>query len=97
MAAPCLPCAVCGEEMTNVFTEAESQPHKGLMFTSSGNYGSTVFDPFDGSYLLVIICDDCITNLAREQKVYVSEKEVKTIFAPLKPYDPEYGTYRNHP
>jgi len=36
------------------------QPKDGLAFVTSGHYGSTYFDPMDGSWLEVAICDDCV-------------------------------------
>ncbi len=32
----------------------------GLHFRTYGHYGSTIFDPMDGTYLDVAICDECI-------------------------------------
>lgn len=37
------------------------QPYEGVMFRSSGNYGSTVWDPQSSSWELhIIICDECM-------------------------------------
>lgn len=37
----------------------------GTYFRSLGNYGSTVFDPMDGSYLDIIICNGCLEQNAK--------------------------------
>jgi hypothetical protein len=37
-------------------------PNDGVVFHARGNYGSTVFDPLDGTYLEVLICDDCLVE-----------------------------------
>jgi hypothetical protein len=38
----------------------------GTHFTSTGNYGSTVYDPMDGHKIHIIVCDDCFKqNLNR--------------------------------
>lgn len=29
-------------------------------FYNHGGYGSTVYDPMDGSYLLIVVCDECL-------------------------------------
>lgn len=38
------------------------QPMGGLHFLTYGHYGSTVFDPMDGSKLNIAVCDDCLTK-----------------------------------
>lgn len=37
----------------------------GTYFRTHGNYGSTVFDPMDGSYLDILICNPCLAERAR--------------------------------
>jgi hypothetical protein len=44
MSIDALPCIVCGKHLVNVFEDAENQPADGLVITTHGNYGSTVFD-----------------------------------------------------
>lgn len=67
-----LPCIVCGKELLAVSPPSEdgalaqNQPMHGLAFWTMGHYGSTVFDPMDGSTLEVSICDPCVTD-ARER------------------------------
>ena len=34
----------------------------GVSFHTHGNYGSTVFDPMNGTYLEIYICDDCLLD-----------------------------------
>ena len=35
----------------------------GLFFKSSGNYGSTIFDPINCEiYLEIVMCDDCVSE-----------------------------------
>lgn len=51
---------------------AEGQPDDGIMCQSHGNYGSTVFDPEDLSYLAFNICDDCIVEKAQQGRVMVT-------------------------
>ena len=61
-------CMVCAKELDNLEYEmrdgkrVEVHPMGGLHFRTYGHYGSTVFDPMDGSYLDVAICDECVTK-----------------------------------
>lgn len=57
------PCIVCGQKLKDVFGGSPvyaNQPGEGLAFTTHGHYGSTVFDPMDGSSLEINICDPCV-------------------------------------
>ena len=58
-------CIVCDTEVENwdeAYPDNESQIHPigGTMFHTYGHYGSTVFDPMDGWYLLIVVCDECL-------------------------------------
>ena len=64
---PVIHCICCEEEMVNasyMYPEgkAEVHPEYGTVFQSYGNYGSTVFDPMDGSIAEICICNDCLEN-----------------------------------
>lgn len=48
---------------------AENQPYEGTSFTSYGHYGSTVFDPMDGSFIEINVCDRCLTKAGKKQQV----------------------------
>lgn len=54
-----LHCIKCEKEMTNI-SRGCHQPVDGLAFHTRGHYGSSHFDPMDGSYLELSICDDCV-------------------------------------
>lgn len=60
------PCIACGVVKPNVTDDAVNQPEDGLYFRTHGQYGSRVFDPFDGSFLEIVVCDNCMIR-AREQ------------------------------
>ncbi|KAB8186889.1 hypothetical protein FH608_046210 [Nonomuraea phyllanthi] len=63
-----LPCLACGKPLTSALPGAcINQPSGATTFTTTGHYGSTVFDPMDGSRLDVNVCDDCLT--ARRDRV----------------------------
>ncbi|MTH94743.1 hypothetical protein [Roseibium sp. RKSG952] len=48
----------------------EFQPLDGLAFSTPGHYGSTFFDPCDGTSIEIAVCDDCLKGLA-ENSEYV--------------------------
>lgn len=61
-----IPCLSCGKELDNLDynmkdgKRVEVHPMNGLHFRTYGHYGSTIFDPMDGSYLDIAICDGCV-------------------------------------
>lgn len=69
MSAETLPCIVCLKELDAVMPDADNQPHEGLTFASLGHYGTTAFDPMDGSYLELNICDQCLVEAGRNERV----------------------------
>lgn len=66
------PCIICGVRLERVEPSAEGQPDDGLMCQTHGNYGSTVFDPDDLSFLAFNICDECIVEKAQQGRVMVT-------------------------
>jgi len=70
MSIEALPCIVCGNTLRNVFPdEVQNQPSDGVAFTSSGNYGSTVWDQFDGSFIEINVCDSCLVEAGQRGRV----------------------------
>lgn len=61
-----VPCFVCGSTLERVF-EDELQPSDGVMCQTHGNYGSRIFDPFQGPGLVFLVCDGCLVE--REDRV----------------------------
>lgn len=64
-------CVVCEKQLMSAGTnhgEAEMElhdpPDNGVHFTTSGNWGSTVFDTWGSSYLEGNICDECLKDKA---------------------------------
>lgn len=49
-----LTCIKCEKQLQNI-SDGCHQPNDGLGFHTRGAYGSTYFDPMDGSYLEVTI------------------------------------------
>jgi len=62
-----LPCIVCGRELDSAANDPafDHVPYAGTMFHTSGHYGSTAFDSFDGHLLQIVICDPCLTTSGR--------------------------------
>jgi hypothetical protein len=63
------PCIVCGRQMRSVVGRHHNQPMDGLSFASHGSYGSTVFDPMNGSMLEINVCDPCVQLAAADGRV----------------------------
>lgn len=65
-----LPCITCGNPLESAFPDdvggtvfaSPNQPHGGTAFVSYGHYGSTAFDPGDGTFLEINVCDECLTR-----------------------------------
>lgn len=53
------PCLICGRILLREMDDYEAQPDSGVMCSTSGNYGSTVFDPMNGERIYFNICDEC--------------------------------------
>jgi hypothetical protein len=65
MATESLPCIICERPLKSAMPGDYNHPSDGCAFTSYGHYGSTVFDPMDGTFLELNICDKCLTATAR--------------------------------
>jgi hypothetical protein len=72
-------CFICATEYTALGVEPTPD---GVWFRGYGNYGSTLFDPMDGQYLDILVCDDCLRERAhrascgRESKLVLCEGTV---------------------
>lgn len=62
-----LKCFKCDRSLTNAFMDG-IQPIEGTAFLTHGHYGSTYFDPMDGSKIEIVICDKCL--IENEDKIY---------------------------
>lgn len=102
MPVPALPCIACGKPLASVNPDGENHCYDGLAFRSYGQYGSTSFDPMNGEYLEINLCDECLLHAAKAQQVLwgrdralatvdgsvVGTVELKRPFA-LVPWQPE--------
>lgn len=48
--------------MQNIMGDKGHQPVDGISFHTHGHYGSSVFDPMDGSYIQIAVCDKCLQS-----------------------------------
>lgn len=62
-----LTCIVCDREFESAANDPlfDAIPYAGTLFYSSGHYGSTVFDSFDGAKLEIVVCDECLKERYR--------------------------------
>lgn len=82
MTATPIPCFVCGKPLEEVADETSNQPNGATAFITNGHYGSTAFDPMDGSWLELNICDRCLT--LRSKFVLLGKR-----YAPRLPSEPK--------
>ena len=85
-------CICCGNGFA---TESSDNPidifsvYGGLIFRSTGNYGSHVFDPMPTQkeeMLQVIICDECIRkNASRVKRIHNIKRKVTAKIEKFKP------------
>lgn len=61
-------CIVCGANLRNL-DENGNQPSGGTAFQTKGHFGSTVFDPMDGTCLEINVCDPCLLDKAKSGAV----------------------------
>lgn len=74
-----LPCLVCRKMLARVTDDSEGQPDEGVMLTSHGNYGSTVYDPMNGNFLLFNLCDDCLVAKGEEGAVLSARARIPVL------------------
>ena len=64
------PCIVCGVSLERIFPEhpmgSINEPNHAISFFGSGQYGSTIFDSFDGNTLEINVCDECVKKAAEK-------------------------------
>lgn len=62
-------CFKCDKELACIHEDHDIfiQPMSGLAFQTKGHYGSAYFDPMDGSYIELCICDKCLEDADNDQ------------------------------
>lgn len=66
-----LPCVICGDDLKDIGSGSENHANDANEFCTYGQYGSTKFDPLDGSRLAVNICDQCLMKAAEAGHVAI--------------------------
>jgi hypothetical protein len=79
-----LPCFRCGETLTNVIDTQENQPCGGTEFRTHGHYGSTFWDSFNGTELVLNVCDCCLRVYGDRLATQGPPRKVE--YAPMVPY-----------
>lgn len=79
-----LPCIVCQKALTAIGSPSPNHANDANEFRAHGQYGSTVFDPVDGTYLAVNICDECIVQAGHAGQVLTGDRDRN-----LKPWKPD--------
>lgn len=77
-------CILCGFEFKQAVPGDINQPAQGVEFISYGHYGSTRFDPMDGSFLALNICDVCLGDAIQVGRVVQGEHEQPRIKGKIK-------------
>lgn len=68
-------CLKCGTVLENIQEgRPYIQPLDGLAFMTYGHYGSTIFDPMDGTWLEIAVCDKCLLAYYMEVAPHLVEE-----------------------
>ena len=67
-------CISCNVDVENLDYPGQETVHPmdALLFTTRGHYGTTFFDPMDGSYIAVVVCDECLNNKNNSDYIFRS-------------------------
>lgn len=83
-----VPCIVCETQLDTAFDPSQNQPYKGTVFMTQGHYGSTFFDPMNGSCLEIVVCDECCKKAMEKKQIlhriyqhgFSKDTEIYTIY-----------------
>ena len=90
-----LPCIRCGKQLYQVSKEApvtesfQNQPYNGTAFYTSGHYGSTVFDEVFGETIEINVCDTCLLDAAKEQRILYYRRVTQTEYVDRQFWTPD--------
>lgn len=74
-----LPCIVCDRQIESMDDSYINSPYAATAFESHGHYGSTIFDPMNGSFLELNVCDPCLRRLAGEGKILLGQDRKRVV------------------
>lgn len=88
-------CFCCGDKLDLELRGDDSDPHivlplyGGLRFRSTGNYGSTVYDPMgeNRQFLEIVVCDACVVK--KKEKVRRVHHIHTSTTAKMEQFDPD--------
>lgn len=74
-----IPCVICAKILDSEFLDVHDIKARwvygGAYFYGDGNYGSRVLDEDDGSFLYLVICDECLIS---RSNLMLFKKRIKT-------------------
>lgn len=74
-----LPCIACNAAVESIDDSYINSPYKATAFQTEGHYGSTIFDPMNGTYLELNVCDECLRRLAAEGKILLGQQRRRVV------------------
>lgn len=83
-----LECVVCDKPLKDASGGLHFQPMGGTAFQSYGHYGSTVFDPMDGSFIELAICDQCLVKAGGKGQVSAGAQANRIVRVKRKTWSP---------
>lgn len=85
-----LSCIVCKKKLESVwgFEGGGNQPYAATAFSTPGYHGSTIFDPGDGHYLEINVCDECLREASQQNLVALGEPSSDTRAGKLRYFVP---------
>lgn len=78
-------CFICGCPCPSLHGDGvggleEIPPVEGLVFRTTGNFGTTLFDPMDHRVLQIVICDDCVKQRTHKVTYFASDRSAPEIW-----------------
>ena len=66
-----LPCIVCRTELNPALDGLDNQPYAATAFNTRGHYGSTFWDPLDGTMIEINVCDPCLVAASQRNAINI--------------------------
>jgi hypothetical protein len=68
-----LPCIACGKRPEGIDSDGGNHPYEATAFMTHGHYGSTIFDPMNGTFLEINVCDQCLVEQANAGHILLGQ------------------------
>lgn len=75
-----LTCIICDYQPDTAFNGWPgdgNQPYKAIAFHTRGHYGSTFFDPLDGTMIEINVCGSCLQKAVDKKQILYYDKNSK--------------------